>query len=60
MARTDFEPSDVVAIADRVDRLFGSKGDDAFAAQYIPMLQRSVDVAVGHAALRKAAARLRG
>jgi hypothetical protein len=27
--------------------------------QYIPMLQRSVDIAAGHAALRKAAARLR-
>jgi hypothetical protein len=59
MARTDFEPADVAAIADRVDRLFGAKGDEAFAAQYIPMLQRSVDVAVGHAALRKAAAGLR-
>jgi hypothetical protein len=60
MARTDFEPSDVAAIAERIDRLFGAKADEAFAAQYIPMLQRSVDVAVGHAALRKAAARLRG
>ena len=60
MARTDFEPADVAAIADRVDRLFGAKAEEAFAAQYIPMLQRSVDVAIGHAALRKAAARLRG
>jgi hypothetical protein len=60
MARTDFEPSDVAAIADRLDRLFGAKAEEAFAAQYIPMLQRSVDITVGHAALRKAAARLRG
>jgi hypothetical protein len=60
MARTDFEPTDVAAIADRVDRLFGPKAEEGFAAQYIPMLQRSVDIAVGHAALRKAAARLRG
>jgi len=60
MARTDFEPSDVAAIAGRVDRLFGAKAEEAFAAQYIPMLQRNVDIAVGHAALRKAAARLRG
>jgi hypothetical protein len=60
MARTDFEPSDIDAIADRVDRLFGAKAEEAFAAQYIPMLQRSVDIAVGHAALRKAAGRLRG
>jgi hypothetical protein len=59
MARTDFETTDVAAIAGRVDRLFGAKADEAFAAQYIPMLQRSVDIAVGHAALRKAATRLR-
>jgi hypothetical protein len=60
MARVDFEPSDVAAISDRMDRLIGAKAEEAFAAQYLPMLQRSVDVAVGHAALRKAAARLRG
>lgn len=60
MARTDFEAADVAAIADRIDRLFGAKADEAFAAQYIPMLQRSVDIAIGHVELRKAAARLRG
>jgi len=59
MARMDFEPADIAAIADRVDRLFGLKTDEAFAAHYVPMLQRSVDIAVGHAALRKAAARLK-
>jgi hypothetical protein len=60
MARIDFAPSDVAAIAGRVDRLFGAKAEESFAVQYIPMLQRSVDIAAGHAALRKAAARLRG
>ncbi len=60
MARTDFEAADVAAIADRIDRLFGPKAESAFSAQYIPMLQRSVDVAIGHAALRKAVTRLRG
>jgi hypothetical protein len=60
MARTDFEAADVASIADRVDRLFGAAAEGTFSAQYIPMLQRSVDVAIGHAALRKAAARLRG
>jgi hypothetical protein len=60
MARTDFEAADVAAIADRVDRLFGAKAEGAFSAQYIPMLQRSVDIAIGHVELRKAAARLRG
>jgi hypothetical protein len=59
MARTDFEATDVAAIADRVDRLFGAAAEGPFSAQYIPMLQRSVDVAIGHAALRKAASRLR-
>jgi hypothetical protein len=59
MARTDFEPLDVVAIAGRIDRLFGPNAEEVFAAHYIPMLQRSVDVAVGHAALRKTAARLK-
>jgi hypothetical protein len=60
MARTDFEFVDVAAIAGRVDRLFGPKADEAFAQQYVPMLQRSVEVAINHAALRKAAAQLRG
>jgi len=60
MARTDFETADVAAIADRVDHLFGAGAEGSFSAQYIPMLQRSVDVAIGHAALRKAAMRLRG
>jgi hypothetical protein len=59
MSRIDFEPSEVAAIAERVDRLFGANAEDAFAAHYIPMLQRSVDIAVGHAAVRKAAARLK-
>lgn len=60
MARTDFEASEIAAIADRVDRLFGAAAEGTFSAQYIPMLQRSVDVAIGHAALRKAITRLRG
>ena len=60
MARTDFEASDVAAIADRVDRLFGPKAEEGFAQQYVPMLQRSVEVAISHAALRKAATQLRG
>ena len=60
MARTDFEASDVAAIADRVDRLFGPKADEGFSKQYVPMLQRNVEVAISHAALRKASAHLRG
>jgi hypothetical protein len=60
MARTDFEASDIADIADRLDLLFGPKAADDFARQYVPMLQRNVDVAMSHAAIRKASARLRG
>jgi hypothetical protein len=60
MARTDFEASDIAAVAGRLDLLFGPKASDEFARQYVPMLQRSVDVAMSHAAIRKASARLRG
>ena len=59
MARIDFEPSDIAAIADRVAALFAGNVEEAFAAHYIPMLQRNVDIAAGHAALRKAAGRLK-
>jgi hypothetical protein len=59
MARTDFEPSAAAAIADRLDRLFGATPDPAFAERYLPLLQRDVDVTVGHAALRKAVIGLR-
>ncbi len=60
MTRKDFEVSEVAAIADRVDRLFGPNAEEAFGSQYVPMLQRNVDIAIGHAELRKAVARLRG
>lgn len=60
MARTDFDAADAAAIADRVDGLFGPKADGAFSEQYVPMLQRNTDIAIGHAALRKAVTRLRG
>jgi hypothetical protein len=59
MTRTDFEAAEVAAIADRFDRLFSASAEGSFSEQYIPMLQRSIDVAIGHAALRKAVARLR-
>lgn len=59
MTRTDFEQEQAVAIAARVERLFGSEVDEGFALRYVPILQRDIDVAVGHAAVRKALARLR-
>jgi hypothetical protein len=59
MSRRDFEPADTRKIADRLDSMFGGSADPEFAKQYVPILQRSVDVAVSHAALRNAVARLR-
>jgi len=59
MRRTDFEPPDVAAIAARLERLFGgSERDPVFAGPYIEILQRQVDVAIAHAALRRAMQRL--
>ena len=60
MARTDFEPTDYAAIVARVDRLFGSSVDGEFAEKYVPILQRDVEVAIAHAALRPSIAKLRG
>jgi hypothetical protein len=57
MARVDFEPSDVATIAERVEDLFDGRGGD-FATHYVPLLQRDVDVAMEHAAVRQAAGRL--
>jgi hypothetical protein len=47
MARTDFEPSAAAGIAARVEQLFASE-------RYLELLQRDVEIAIGHAALRKA------
>jgi hypothetical protein len=58
MVRTDYAPADALAIGARVQRLFGTEVDEAFAVRYLPMLQRDVDVAIGHAAVRHALAKL--
>jgi len=52
MARTDFEVADVAAIVDRIEKLLGE-------TKYIEMLQRDIDVATGHAALRRVMQRLK-
>src|SRR5216110_1638806 len=46
-------------MAARVEQLFGNGGDAAFSEHYVPLLQRDVDVAIAHAAIRRALARLR-
>jgi hypothetical protein len=53
MSRTDFERADVDAVLARIDALFGATPDASFAERYIPVLQRDVDVAIAHAALRQ-------
>ena len=58
MTRTDFERSDVDAILARVERHFGAAADPGFSARYLPLLQRDIDVAAGHANLRKILQRL--
>jgi hypothetical protein len=59
MARVDFTDDDAFAIGARIDRMFGTTPDPDFADKYVPMLQREIDVAVGHAAVRKALAKLK-
>jgi hypothetical protein len=54
MVRIDFDAADVARIVARVSALFAAGGEGTFAAHYLPLLQREVDVAIGHAALRKA------
>ena len=59
MARTDFERENVDALVQRIDRLFGHNAEAEFALHYVPILQRDVDVAIAHAAIRQIVARLR-
>jgi hypothetical protein len=53
LSRTDFEKKDIDAILQRVARMFGNEPDPAFAERYVPVLQRDVDVAIAHAAMRQ-------
>ncbi|HET8799128.1 MAG TPA: hypothetical protein VFO89_15655 [Thermoanaerobaculia bacterium] len=58
MSRTDFERTDVDAVVARVERLFGANADADFAARYVPLLQRDVEIAIAHAAIRQVLRRL--
>ena len=55
MARVDFETDDARAVAARVEQLF----EGAFSERYVPLLQRDVDAAIAHAAMRRSLAKLR-
>jgi len=54
MSRTDFDEAQYEAIVKRVQSLVGNGASAEFSAQYVPILQRNVDVAINHAALRQA------
>lgn len=58
MVRRDFERPDVDDILSRIDRLFGATPEESFAEHYVPILQRDVDVAIGHAAVRQKVAKV--
>jgi len=55
MARVDFDAEGARAVAARVEQLF----EGAFSERYVPLLQRDVDAAIAHAAIRRALAKLR-
>jgi hypothetical protein len=58
MARTDFERTDVDRIAARAEQLFGATDQNEFTEKYLPILQSDPNVAIGHAAVRQALAKL--
>jgi len=58
MSRTDFDRAGVDAMVERIERLFGQSADADFASRYVPILQRDVDVAIAHAAIRQILRRL--
>ena len=51
MVRRDFETADAAAIGRRVETFLGGP-------EYVTMLQREIDVATGHAAVRKILSRI--
>jgi hypothetical protein len=55
MARTDFEADAAHSVAARVAELF----DGALNERWVPLLQRDVDLAIAHASIRRALAKLR-
>jgi hypothetical protein len=59
MTRTDFESAAASEIIARAERMFGPEAAGEFATRYVPLLQRDVDVAIGHAAVRKILTELR-
>ena len=59
MTRTDFSADELTKVAGRIDQMFRVQSEKEFSSQYLPILQRDPDVAMGHAAVRQAASKLR-
>ena len=60
MSRTDFDRARLDDVVKRLRGMFAAEGDAAFSSRYLPLLQRDVDAAIGHAAIRQILARLDG
>jgi hypothetical protein len=60
MSRTDFDRARLDELVGRVRRMFAGEPSSAFTSRYLPLLQRDVDAAIAHAAIRQSLARLAG
>jgi RNA chaperone Hfq len=60
MSRTDFDNPQLEALLGRVRGIFGVGADSPFGSRYLPLLQRDVDAAIAHAAIRQILSRLDG
>lgn len=58
LSRTDFGRNEIDAMIARIEAMFGAEPDADFAARYVPLIQRDVDVAIAHAAIRQAVVKL--
>jgi hypothetical protein len=60
ISRIDFDRAKLDDIVGRVRAMFAAQADSAFTSRYLPLLQRDVDAAIAHAAIRQILARLAG
>ena len=57
-SRTDFDDARLEGLLARVREIFGATAESPFGSRYLPLLQRDVDVAIAHAAIRQILSRL--
>lgn len=58
LSRVDFDRARLDELLARTRAIFAAEGDAAFVSRYLPLLQRDVDAAIAHAAIRQILARL--